>query len=284
MKLAALAVVSLLPVAAFAPAARPEVGFAAAAPKAGAKHDVTVSNDIQMTMVVSMGAQELQRMELPQRAAVVCNVSVEAADATSASAGKLIFGECNETKPSPFGAPKAEPSPYSGKSYAAKRGDAGYVVTGAAELAKEEKGATDMMVTHLLGAAPLAPLLAGKTLKKGDKIEVPADIATKCFGLFAEDAKVSELTLVLAEEPDAAADAIVFQAAAKLAIAPSEETPAEMTMAPAGTWTISKSTCRVAAMAMKGPVTMRGSTDQGGMKIDMKADGDWTLAWSVATK
>lgn len=235
MKLAALAVVSLLPVAAFAPATRPEVGFAAAAPKAGAKHDVAITNHIKMTMVVSMGGQEMQRMELPQSATVACNVAVEAADATSASAGKLVFGECNETEPNPFGAATAAPSPYSGKSYAAKRGDAGFVVTGAAELAKEEKVATEMMVAHLLGPAPLAPLLAGKTLKKGDKIEVPADVAQKCFGLFADEAKVSELTLVLAEEPDAAADAIVFQATAKMAMAPSEETPAEMKMAPAGT-------------------------------------------------
>ena len=283
MKLAALALASLLPVAAFAPAARPDVGFAAAAPQAGAKHDVTVKNDLKMTMVVSMGAQELQKMELPQSAAVVCNVAVEAADATAASAGKLVFGECSETKPSPFGAPKAEPTPYSGKSYAAKRGDAGFVVTGEGELAKEEKSATEMIVAHLLGPAPLAPHLAGKTLKKGDKVEVPADVAQKCFGLFADDAKVSSLTLVLAEEPGAG-DAIVFQATAKLAIAPSEEMPAEMTMAPAGTWSVSKSTCRVAAMAMKGPITMRGSMDQGGMKMDMKGDGEWTFAWSVASK
>jgi len=283
MKLAALAVISLLPVAAFAPASRPDVGFAAAAPKSGATHDVTITNDIKMTMVVAMGGQELQRMELPQSANVACSVAVEAADATSASAAKLAFGDCKEKSPSPFGPPTEKASAYSGKSYAAKRGDAGFVVTGAGELAKEEKNAADMMVAHLLAPAPLAPLLAGKSLKKGDKIEVPADVAQKCFGLFAEEAKVSALTLVLADDAGAG-DAIVFQATAKMAMAASEAMPGEMTMEPAGTWSVSKSTCRVAAMAMKGPVKMRGTMDQGGAKIEMKADGEWTLAWSVATK
>lgn len=283
MKLAALAIAFLLPVAAFAPASRPDVGFATAANQAGAKQAVALTHDLKMTMVVSMGGQELQKMELPQRATVACDVKFDKADAAAAT---IVFGDCNETKPNPFGAAKAEPTSYAQKCYLAKPGAAGYEVkpdAGEGELADEDKKAADMMVVHLVGPAPLAPLLAGKTLKKGDKIAVPADVAQKCFGLFADEAKVSELTLVLAEEP-AAGDAIVFQATAKMALPASEEMPAEMTMEPAGTWSVSKSTCRVAAMAMKGPVKMRGTVDQGGMKMEMKADGEWTLAWSVAAK
>jgi hypothetical protein len=284
MKLAALAVVSLLPVALFAPAPRPEVGFAAAAPKAGSKQAVAFTDDVKMTMVVSMGGQEMQKMELPQNTTITCDVKFSANDAGAAS---IVFGDCSQKMPNPFGAAAAEPTSYTQKCYLIKPSAAGPVVTpdaGEGEMTDDGKKATDMMVVHLVGPAPLAPLLAGKTVKKGDKIEVPADVAQKCFGLFADEAKVSALTLVLAEEPDAAADAIVFQATAKMAHPASEEMPGEMTMAPAGTWSVSKSTCRVVAMAMKGPVTMRGTTDQGGMKIDMKADGEWTLAWSVATK
>jgi hypothetical protein len=281
MKLAALAVVSLLPVAAFAPASRPEVGFAYAAPKAGTKHVVTLSHDSNMTLVVLQGGQEVKRVALPNRRAIFCNVAVEAADAASASAGKLVFGECRETNPILFEAPKTERSPWSGKSYMAKRGDAGFVVTGVVELTEAEKAATDLLVAHLLGVAPLAPLLTVKKLKKGDKVEVPANVAEKCFGFLAGSSRVSALMLVMAEEPDAAADEIVFQAAASLSSRSlKEEAPPERTVELAGTWTVSKSTCRIIAMAMKGPIKLRSTIGDGGLN----GDGDWTLAWTVATK
>lgn len=280
--LPALASLALL----LAPAAAPtEAAFAAGAPKGGAKQRLVANQETLIDLKVSMGGQVVQSMKMPTSSKFACDVTIETVDASAATAASLAFGACEETVPNPFGgAPTTSATGYANTTVTAKGGAAGYTFAdGAGEVGDDARRASAMIANHLLGPPPLARLLAGKSFKKGDRIEVPADLALLCFGTFGDDTEVKSLALTLAEEPGEG-DTVVFQAAAKLAALPDPAMPATVTMEPSGTWTVAKSSCRVVAMAMKGPLTMTGSMDQGGMKIEMNGTGDWKLDWSVSAK
>lgn len=263
----------------------PDTTLATAPHQAGATFEVTASHEMKMSIAIHVGGQELQKMPMHGSGKIAAKVAVKAADEKGASEATLAFGDCSEITPNPMAPAEPQPTDCSGKSYAAKRGAAGLLITGPApELSDDETLATGMIATHLLEAAPLAGVLGGKALKKGDAIELPADLAQRCLGFFADDAKVQSVKLTLSEEPAAGSDAVVFQVAAKLVSPKNDENPAEMTMELAGTWTVAKATSRVVAMALKGPITLNGSMDEGGMKMEMKGSGDMTVAWNAAPK
>ena len=269
-----------------APASRTDgVTFSEAALKVGARFEVTAAHTMKMSLSVLMGGQEVQKTAWLSVSTAACTVTIDSADATCATAATLVFGACSEVVADPVAPAAPEPRAVSGKTFTAKRGEERFVVTGKeVDVAGDAKLEIDMLVYHLLGSAPLAELLAGKTLKKGDRVEIPLEVAQACFTFFSADAEVTAFTLTLAQEPAAGTEAIVFDATAKMQLGAIEEGPVPITMEPAGTWTIARSTCRVVGMAMKGPSTMSGSIDEGGMKTETKGSGDWKLDWSVTAK
>ncbi|MSP15210.1 MAG: hypothetical protein EXR73_01130 [Myxococcales bacterium] len=269
-----------------APASRTAgVTFSEAALTVGARFEVTAAHTMKMSQSARVGGQEVQKTPWLSVSTAACTVTIDGAEATCATAATLVFGACSEVAPDPVAPAAPEPRAVSGKTFAAKRGEERFVVTGKeVDVAGDDKLEIDMLVDHLLGSAPLAEVLAGKTLKKGDRVEVPLELAQACFTFFSGDADVTAFTPTLAQEPGAGTEAIVFDATAKMQLGAIGEGPVPITMEPADTWTIARSTCRLVGMAMKGPTTMNGSIDEGGMKMEMKGSGEWKLDWSVAAK
>jgi hypothetical protein len=269
----------LLALAPRADAPRADVAFQAQPVKQGQKVTITSASEMKMTMTVKMGGQELQKMELPSKEEVACVVTVPAADAKGATAAKLAFGKCPKVEPSPLG-PQAAEHACSEKTFEMKRGDAGFAA--ATELEKDAKDMTGWVCDMAL-TAPLASVLAGKTVKQGDAIEVPADVAQRAFALYASDAKVKKMTLTLqGERNEGGVDAGVFKVAATMTVAPEEGAPGNIEIEVTGDMVVGKASSAVVASALNGTIKMDASMDQGGQAIVMEGRGNST--WKYASK
>ncbi len=279
---AALASSFVLLLAPLATPSSSDIAFAAKPLAAGAKFAVTAKSSVKLAMTVKMGGNVMQQMDLPSRLDLDCTASVGEVDGVGTKSGKLVFGKCEELKPSAFGAPVAKACDVSDQSYDVVRGDAGYTAKrDKAELSDDEVEQTTRVTDIALAPSPLAPLLEGKTMKKGEVIDVPSDVAQKLLSLFATDATVNSLQLTFdGERTDGATPVAIFKAVAKAAVAKTDATPAEMTMELSGEIAVAASG-RVVSIDMKGPVKMAGGLDQGGMKIEFEGKGECTFAYST---
>lgn len=282
LRLALLAVVAL-PLLTAAP---PDATFAAPALKSGAAWTAKASNHLDLKITTTVGGQAMPEMAMPASAELACTVKIGKVDAQGVVDAELAFGRCVERKPNPLGASEEEETDFSEQTLTATRGADGYALAVAATKAAFAKmPEPTMIIEQLVGPAPLAEVLGGKSVKVGQAVELPVAVAKRLLGMFADDAVVKSVTLILAaESADGAPDAARFTAKASLVTPAGDEMPAEIRMELAGDWLVSKSTSRVLSIAMKGPVSMNGKIEEGGMKMEMTGSGDWTVAWSATAK
>jgi hypothetical protein len=285
LRLAALAlfVSSLVPT-------RADVTFAAGALAKDARLAVESTSEMKAKIDVKMGGQTVNSQDLNQQQHVVCTVESTAADDVGATAAKLLFGECKETIPSPFGAAQSKEAAFSKGTFTVKRGATGFALAEPASAAKEVAEQVGYVSSSSL-AAPLASVLVGKTLKVGDKVELPADVALKAFACFAQDAKVKSATLELTgEKKEGELDCATFKATLVMATgmgggaggAGGEGGLGDLAIESKGDVSVTKSGARLVAADLPGTVSMKASIDPGnGQKIDMVASGTVTWKFSV---
>lgn len=176
------------------------------------------------------------------------------------------------------------PDSLSGKTFVLKKkGDEIVVTDGAGE--DVEAGLKDEALRQFKGELDdrsqlFGRILAGKTIKTGQKIKVPDTIARALFlrpRSGNEELKVKACTITLKKSTTVGARQVaVFDMVLKMSGSPNKsidiglDFKGELRIAVDGCWTF--------AMDLKGPVTISGEQNQGGMKIEFEGLGKMSLS------
>jgi hypothetical protein len=255
-----------------------DVSFQAQPPKPGQKVSITSNTEGTTTVRMTKGGQEVHKMDMPSAETVACVVTTTAVDDHGIQSANVAFSECKMMSPSPFGLLR-NGWMHGLWSVEVKRADRGFIATG--KLREEEETAMGRVCDSVL-MAPLGSMLAGKSLKKGEIINVPIDAARQALALFASVLQVKSMTLTLdGERIESGVDVAAFKVVAKLAKLPSKEDAGDVTIDVTGEMAVSKTGLLLVSSTLTGTIKVQGSIVDGTQKMELEGSGNVTWKYSA---
>ncbi len=177
---------------------------------------------------------------------------------------------------------ESAPDVVAGKSYRCERGDDDTltVLTDKGLMPSMKEYAQVVRAMETLGtASPLAEFLAGKTVEIGERLDLPADLASRALGFDKQFGTVDRFTLQLQELHEVDGRRVArFGATIEASAAGS----GQMGLVVEGVFEIEEPTCRVVTAELAGPIAM--SSLRGVGVVAHQMDGRGRMRMQIAAR
>lgn len=253
-----------------------EVKFSAWKPRVGDVTETTAKMDMDATMKIAMGGQEVGAQKIARKETETKTETVLAVKDNAVTKLKTQFGECKSEDAMPDGGSRVRNSPLSGKTFIVEKQGDKFVFT------DEKGGALDEEATKELAKEyksfgetnPMVKWLTGKSFKVGEKIEAPKDVMAHMMK--DEKLKDSQFSFVIKDVRDiGGVQCAVLDATLKLAGEP--EPGMKLAMDVSGEMFVALAHAEPISVKLSGPLTIGGELDQEGMKFQLDGAGKTTL-------
>lgn len=238
----------------------------------------TFQTGMKMNIDISMGGQKAQSMTVTQSEDTAWN-----GEMTSATAARVNFTKSTETAMNPFsGAEETKEKPVHGKSYQATFEAGEHKITDAAGKPVSATESEDVagVVRGSIFDSGIAAVFDGGSVEVGKEITLPNEVARRLLNLSKDEGiDLKECKLTLKETRESGGTTCgAFVAAVTMESAAAPGMPGKLSMEMNGDLLVCTKTSRVVSMQLKGPVSMNGSQDQGGMKVDFAISGEASVS------
>jgi len=201
--------------------------------------------------------------------------------ATEVVGGKVLAAEVRFLDASAIRDGVAEPQPIAGKGYLCRResDDRLAITTPDGQMPPMDEYELVTRAMETLGTtSPLAKFLAGRTVRVGERLELPAELAQQALGFDSRMGEVDRFVLTLTNVETINSQRVgAFDAEIEAHGATSQQ----MRLIVAGAFRIDEATCRTVSADLTGPIAMSGlrGGQAGGYTLDGK--GKMRLALSA---
>jgi hypothetical protein len=251
----------------------------------------TSSNEQSVKSTVKGGGVE-QAVDGTTRVDFGWDVAVTASDEKGAQAGTIDVTRAHIHVAMPLGE-QDEESSAAGRSWQAKRADAGWSFTTKEGPAPDEETNTTLraIAARALEAAPFAATLDGKRLAVGETLKLAPDDAKRLLATFAESWTVDAFELKLKSvKRDGKADAkdgsesetAQFDVTAALSASGENSVGADASMALSGELVFSTAHSLLLRASLSGPIKIDGKVGDGEGAVTIQGSGE--AKWSFAAE
>jgi len=250
-----------------------EVTFTHAGPVVGNADLASMDMTMKMEMTVNLNGAVAERSSNSMSQKKVVKETTLAVADKAATKTKVEIKEMKASQTGPDGKVQEEAAPIAGKTYILSLKDGSLTATTAAggEVTAEELAALQNEYKRFGKPDPVAGFLDKKTVKTGETLSVPAELAAELFAT-EKGQKVEKMTFTLKATRDlggqkcAVLDTVLNMSAQLGPVM-------KMTIEQKGEAVIAISTSELKSLELSGPVTMTGRATQDEQKIEFKGTG-----------
>lgn len=244
-----------------------------------------VGDAVQQTVRVEMRIESTARQGatvLETTSSEIQRQQTRRVTATEIAGGRVLGAEVRFLEASAQRDGADEPQPIAGKAYLCRReSDQRLAITtpdGQMPPMDEYELVTRAMET-LGTTSPLAKFLAGRTVKVGERLELPAELAQQALGFDSRMGEVDRfvLTLTGVEERDSRR-----VGAFDTEIEAHGATSQQMRLIVAGAFRVDEATCRIVSADLNGPIAMSGL--RGGQVGEYTLDGKGKMRLALSAQ
>lgn len=241
--------------------------------QAGDVYRVITGGFFDFALSVAADGEVLGSQQVSTRMAEVYRVEVLEAGAEGPTRVRVRYSQSESHVSSAPGAEEKEVEAAAGKTFLVTAGP------GVPQVTDEKGGPVDPKAAEQVAGdferlgqgEPFCKLLDGRTVPVGETLEMPPGAASLFLGLSAEGEEVEQLSLVLREAATRQGmPAAVFELRVRTLSRRMEG--ALITAQAAGLATLSLD-CRPLSLEMAGPLTIGGSSQEGGKTIEVRGQG-----------
>lgn len=241
------------------------VSFGRRAAQSGDAVEQSVRVEMQIESTARQGAKVIETS-----ASRVDRTQTRRVTATDIVGGRVVGAEVRFFDATTIHNDAKTEEPVSGKTYHCRRdGDRLTITTAAGTLPPMAEYEVVARAMETLGtASPLAKFLAGRTVRVGERIELPSELAQQALGFDKQMGEVDRFTLRLTRVNSIAGRRVArFDAEIEAHGATSEQ----MRLIIAGVFELEETTCRIVSADLAGPIAisgLRGPDSQSGYTLD----------------